>query len=73
MSRSRASLEFICVYNIGNRVLSGEGYVSRGAAEGAEILKSVGVVGWDVSYLAMWPGESVLSRGECLFCKICSC
>jgi len=44
--------------------------VSRGAAGGAEFLKSGGVVGWDVSYLAMWPGESVLSRGECLLCMM---
>ena len=50
----------------GNHILSGEEHGSSGAAVGAEFLKSGGVVGWNVSYLAMWPGESVLSQGECL-------
>ena len=36
----------------------------------AEFLKSGGVVGWNVSYLAMLPDESVLSQGECLLCMI---
>ena len=54
MSRSRASLQYICVYKIsGNRILSGEEHGSSGAAGCAEFLKSGGVVGWNVSYLAM--------------------
>ena len=52
----------------GNRILSGEERGSRGAAGGAEFLKSGGVAGWNVSYLAMRPGESLLSQGECLLC-----
>jgi len=67
MSRSRASLQYIIS---GNRILSGEEHGSSGAAGGAEFLKSSGVVGWNVSYLAMWPGESVLSQGECLLCMM---
>jgi len=38
----------------GNRILSAEEHGSSGAAGGAEFLKSGGVVGWNVSYLAMW-------------------
>ena len=55
MSRYRASLQYICVVYIisGNRILSGEEQGSRGATGGAEFLKSGGVVGWNVSYLAM--------------------
>ena len=37
----------------GNRILSGEEHGSHGVAGGAEFLKSGGVVGWNVSYLAM--------------------
>ena len=40
-------------------------YVSRGAAEGFEILKS----GGGMSVIWQCGLESVLSRGECLFCK----
>jgi len=49
----------------GNRILSGEKHGSSGAAGGAEFLKSGGVVVLNVSYLAMWPGESVLSQRGC--------
>ena len=37
----------------GNRILSSDEQGSRGAAGGAEFLKSGGVVGWNVSYLAV--------------------
>ena len=40
-------------------------YVSRGAAEGFEILKS----GGGMSVIWQCGLESVLSGGECLFCK----
>jgi len=67
--RDLEHLDSIYTYIIsGNRILSGEEQGSRGAAGGAEFLKAGGVVGWNVSFLAMWPGESVLSQGECLFC-----
>jgi len=43
-------------------------YVSRGAAEGAEILKS----GGGMSVIWQCGLESVLSRGECLLCMMWS-
>ena len=59
-------------------MLYGEEHGSRGAAGGAEFLKSGGVVGWNVSYLAIWPGESVLSQAMynlmmATMAETCSC
>ena len=43
-------------------------YVSRGAAEGADIIES----GGGMSVIWQCGLESVLSRGECLLCMMCS-
>ena len=52
--RDLEHLDSVYTYIIsGNRILSGEEQGSRGAAGGAEFLKSGGVLGWNVSYLAM--------------------
>ena len=59
MSRSRAHLQFICVYNIRYRVLSGEGICVPWGGRGCRDPK---VRWWDASYLAMWPGVCSLSR-----------
>jgi len=53
--RDLEHLDSVYTYIIsGNRTLSGEEQGSRGAAGGAEFLKSGGAVGWNVSFLAMW-------------------
>jgi len=47
--RDLEHLDSVYTYTVsGNRILSGEEQGSRGAAEGAEFLKSGGVVGWKI-------------------------
>ena len=50
VSRSRASLQYICVYNIRQSYISGEEHGSSGAAGGAEFLKSGDVRLPDIIY-----------------------
>jgi len=61
MSRSRASLQFICVYNIRlSYIIRWRKICVPWGGRGCRDLK---VRWWDVSYLAMWPGVCSLSRG----------
>jgi len=59
MSRSRASWQYTYIISDDRIVvISGEEQGSRGTTGGAEFLKSGGVVGWNVSFLATWPGNN---------------